>query len=175
VAVLQPLMNAPPKPNKVRLLLPFNDRNMAALSISLAECTTFAVRPLKWLRFLGFAIYGCEGSLSTSKAGPVIDDYTGEVEARSYYFIPDGKLDCYALRSLLTLLTFSGEPRLIDIDAIDDRTSDASDLSERRADFRQRVIDRDGTCVITGDYAVNCTACHILPHSKGDNVRSQQS
>ena len=52
-----------------------------------------------------------------------------------------------------------------------DRTSDASALSERRRDFRERIIARDGTCVITGDLADNCTACHILPHSKGDDVR----
>ena len=62
-------------------------------------------------------------------------------------------------------------PSFADVDALDDRTSDASALSERRADFRARVIDRDQTCVITGDAAYNSIACHILPHAKGSDVR----
>jgi hypothetical protein len=41
-----------------------------ALSIPLAKCQALAVNPLKWLRFLGYAIYGQEGHLSTSDAGP---------------------------------------------------------------------------------------------------------
>jgi len=47
--------------------------------------------PLKWLRFLGFTIYGRQGYISMSMNGPELD-YTAQLEARSYYFIPDGKL-----------------------------------------------------------------------------------
>ena len=36
---------------------------------------------LKWLRFLGYAIYGREGYLSTSETGPEINDYTANIEA----------------------------------------------------------------------------------------------
>ena len=68
-------------------------------------------------------------------------------------------------------MLFLDPPRLVDVDAIDDRTSDASELSDRRADFGDRIVDRDGTCVITGERARLCAACHIIPHSKGDNVR----
>jgi len=68
-------------------------------------------------------------------------------------------------------MSFLDPPRLVDVDAIDDRTSDASELSDRRADFRDRIVDRDGTCVSTGEQAELCIACHIIPHSKGDNVR----
>jgi hypothetical protein len=83
-----------------------------ALSIPLAKCGTFAVNPLKWLRFLGYAIYGQEGCLSQTRTGPQIDDYTANVAPRSYYFISEGKLGCRTLGYLLTLLAFSGEPRL---------------------------------------------------------------
>jgi hypothetical protein len=93
------------------------------------------------------------------------------IEARSYYYVSEGKLDCFAIRSSLTLLTFSDDPRLVDVYAMDDRTSDASDLTSRRADFRQGVIARDSTCVITGQPPNLCDACHIVPHSKGNNVR----
>lgn len=68
-------------------------------------------------------------------------------------------------------MSFSDSPRLVDVNAIDDRTLDASDLSERGADFRARIVDRDGTCVCTGELAEHSIACHIIPHSKGDDVR----
>jgi hypothetical protein len=140
----------------VELWLSFNGATELALSIPLAKCRDLAVRPLKWLRFLGYAIYGQEGYLSMSDAGPPIDDYAADIAAHgSYYFISEGK----------------GPPRLVDVDAMDGRTSDASELSDLRADFRDRIVDRDGTCVSTGEQASLCTACHIIPHSKGDNVR----
>jgi hypothetical protein len=80
----------------VKLWLPFGDSSKLALSIPIDRATTFAVYPLKWLRFLGYAIYGREGYLSISKTGPEIDDYTADIEARSYYFIAQGKLECHS-------------------------------------------------------------------------------
>ena len=85
----QPVMSLP---GKVELLLCFDNRNEVALSIPLAQCETFANSPLKWLRFLGFVIYGRQGRLSTSMNGPELD-YTAPIEARAYYFMSDGKLD----------------------------------------------------------------------------------
>ena len=78
-------------------------------------------------------------------------------------------------KTSLTLLTFSDEPRLVDVAAVDDRTSDASVLSTRRSEFRANVIERDGTCVLTGNPARQCIACHIIPHAKGSNVRPYES
>ena len=64
------------------------------------------------------------------------------------------------------------EPFLVDPDLMDDRTSDASSsISTDRANFKQRVTDRDGTCVMTG--TVNVQACHIVPHAKGHQVCSE--
>ena len=65
------------------------------------------------------------------------------------------------------------EPFLLDPDLMDDRTSDASTMSTDRANFRQRVIDRDGTCLMTGTGARYCQACHIIPHAKGHQVCSE--
>ncbi|KAF8309777.1 hypothetical protein F5887DRAFT_1153856 [Amanita rubescens] len=51
---------------------------------------------------------------------------------------------------------------------MDDRTSDSSaSISTRRADFAQRVTDRDRTCLMTGATS-NFQACHIIPHAKGN-------
>ncbi|KAF8341039.1 hypothetical protein F5887DRAFT_1076780 [Amanita rubescens] len=139
---------------KVKLRLSFGNVTRLVLSIPLDKCDTFAINPLKWLRFLGFAIYGRQGYLSTSEAGAEIDDYTADIKARVYYFISNG------------------EPRLVDVDAVGDRTSEASDLSARRSEFRANVVERDGTCVLTGNPARQCIACHIIPHAKGSNYMS---
>ena len=73
----------------------------------------------------------------------------------------------------LSTLGSTGEPLLIDVDGINDRTSDASSLSSRRQNFRDNIIGRDGCCVVTGDQDLMvCDACHIIPHAKGDDVRS---
>ena len=68
-------------------------------------------------------------------------------------------------------MLFSDDPLFADVDAINDRTSSSSVLSDRREDFRDRIVGRDGTCVCTGEIPLLCVARHILPHSKGDNVR----
>lgn len=68
-------------------------------------------------------------------------------------------------------MSFSEEPRLVDHQAINDRSSYTSDVTERKADFIEGIADRDETCRNTREQAMHCTACHIIPHSKGDNVR----
>ncbi|KAI9449291.1 hypothetical protein HD554DRAFT_2290294 [Boletus coccyginus] len=158
-------------PSEVKLVLCFNGSSKVALSIPLAESKTFAVKPLKWLRYLGFIIYGRQGYISKFMNGSELD-YTEEIEARSYYFVSDGELDFYTLRSFLTLLTFSGEPRFVDVDAMDNRTSSASDISTGTTGFRAALVERDGTCVLSGFPPSFCHACHLIPHSKGDSYMS---
>ena len=87
---------------KANLYLSFEGVSIPALSIPLDECGKFAISPLKWLRFIGYAIFGREGFLSTSDAGPEIDEYTANIESRSYYYISEGKYDCDERKSLLT-------------------------------------------------------------------------
>jgi hypothetical protein len=63
-------------------------------------------------------------------------------------------------------------PLWLDPDLMDDRTSDGfpESISSSRSDFNQRVIDRDGTCVMTGSTGFG--PFHIIPHAKGDSVCS---
>lgn len=142
---------------KVRLWLSFPDvtQTKLALSIPLHTCNTFAVNPLKWLRFLGFAIYGREGHLSLSKDGPDLGDYAAPIEACSYFFVSEGG------------------PRLVDVDAADDRTSITSSFICPK-DFKINVVGRDGTCVITneiGDFALRA----ILSPMRREAITSQTS
>ena len=65
--------------------------------------------------------------------------------------------------------------RLLDPKGMDDRTSDnrtscSSNATSSRATFGQDVINRDRRCVLTGTGEFE--ACHIIPHAKGDQVRS---
>ena len=70
-----------------------NKIDILVLSIPLAVFGDYATKPLKWLKYLGYAIYGAEGCLSISKAGPEIDNLDAAVEARPYYFNSQSKLD----------------------------------------------------------------------------------
>ncbi|KAF8347464.1 hypothetical protein F5887DRAFT_1172833 [Amanita rubescens] len=126
---------------KVKLWLSFGNVSKLALSIPLDKCHTFAVNPLKWLRFLGFAIYGREGYLSTSKGGTEIDDYTADIEPRSYYFISED------------------EPRLVDVDAADHRTSNTSQWTTHRNEFSLDLMKMIITLTLTLD-AVRSTSSH---------------
>lgn len=74
--------------------------------------------------------------------------------------------------SKVPLLPSISDPRLLDPDLMEDRTSFATAHTTRRADFRQRVHDRDGICILSGT-AEDVQACHIVPHSKGNQVCSQ--
>ena len=76
--------------DRVRLYITIENKPRLALSIPLNICTTLSLRPLKWLRFLGYAIYGREGHLSLSAGAEPISDYTSNVTARPYYFSSTG-------------------------------------------------------------------------------------
>ena len=71
-------------------MLPLDNNPELALSIPLTQCMALATTPLKWLRFVGFTIYGRQGYLSMSMNGVELD-YMAQIEPRSYYFISDGK------------------------------------------------------------------------------------
>lgn len=73
---------------------------------------------------------------------------------------------------VLSLLLRNLDPLWFD-DAMDDRSSYASTDSYRQADFRQNIINRDRVCVMTSQPVHSCQACHIIPHSRGDEVCSE--
>jgi len=59
----------------------------------------------------------------------------------------------------------------IDYQALNDRITTAQG-STRDGDFRSNVIRRDGqACVVTQEEEGGCDATHLIPHSKGDEVR----
>jgi hypothetical protein len=68
--------------------------------------------------------------------------------------------------------TSPGPCAFVDYEGLNDRTS-TTEGTTRRQVFRDDVIRRDGpACVVTQVGADDCVAAHLIPHSKGDGVRS---
>jgi len=152
----------------VELHIQINDAYMPVLSIPVPDCNRFSLKPLSWLRFLGYCIYGQIGDLSSDPDGSPID-YQMAVEAgANYYFTSPGTHIPVDAGFKLIILTETS--RLLDIRCIDDRTSDA-DTTESRAGFRDDLEDRDGTCIVTDAPPLLCEGAHYYPHSKGSEVR----
>ncbi|KAF9521125.1 hypothetical protein BS47DRAFT_1335225 [Hydnum rufescens UP504] len=55
---------------------------------------------------------------------------------------------------------------------MDGRTSDTSESVQCQNKFRKAVVRRDRSCVLSGELAIDSTACRLLPHSKGNNYIS---
>ncbi|EDR10389.1 uncharacterized protein LACBIDRAFT_317243 [Laccaria bicolor S238N-H82] len=136
---------------QVELWIRFDFGYRHALSIPVHECRRFSLHPLTWLRFLGYALYGKEGYISYERDGEEVADYRPEgvsISPRMYYYISQDK-----------------DYRLLDPNLMNGRTSYTSDVTNRRANFRDDVVNRDRRCVVTGAAPAQCQACHIVPHA----------
>ena len=80
----------------VELQMPIDGEYQPALSIPVETCQRFSVHPLRWLRYVGFTIYGTEGHISRSAAGPQVVRYSEvDIQAGVYYYIPDSQGKSY--------------------------------------------------------------------------------
>jgi len=150
-------LESPLNTNGIRLHLRTQDNNwILALEVPHGVIQRLSHRPLKWLRFVAFAILGARGHLSHVPDGPTVN-YNDVALDVNYYYSPEG------------------EYHLVDLYGFNDRItgssgSSGSVLSESRVNFCDGVRGRDGHCVVTEIHYLLCDAAHILPHSKGDEV-----
>jgi hypothetical protein len=74
------------------LYLRVNGSWRSILTIPNDDFNRFTTRPLAWLRFLGYAIYGRDGLLKTRPNGPELNsDNTNVADLnRRYYYISPG-------------------------------------------------------------------------------------
>ena len=74
------------------LYLRVNGSWRSILTIPNDDFSRFTTRPLAWLRFLGYAIYGRDGLLKTRPNGPELNsDNTNVADLnRRYYYISPG-------------------------------------------------------------------------------------
>jgi hypothetical protein len=67
--------------------------------------------------------------------------------------------------------TSPGRFAFVDHEGLNDRIT-TTEGTIRRRNFRDDVVQRDGpACVVTEEGEYECEAAHLIPHSKGDEVR----
>ena len=156
----------------VCVYLNIEDRQVLALSIPFSDIERLSVRPVKWLRFVTFAICGVRGDLSATPNGPPVDydsiSIAGPI-AEAYYYTPQGNIHrSHICRSSLRFCL--GDYHIIDYNALNDRIT-SSEQTIRSSRFRRGVVARDGpVCIFTGADDETCDAAHLLTKSKSDEV-----
>ncbi|OBZ67845.1 Docosahexaenoic acid omega-hydroxylase CYP4F3 [Grifola frondosa] len=123
-----------------------------ALAIPVHRLSHFSNSPLRWLCYLGFALTASKGKLCESgrpESDPVNYDLPVPLDSSTdYYFHPEQDV------------------RPIDPDV--EANSDSSTNESARDDFRERLISRDGTCVVNEAVAVSCEGAHLIRFSRGN-------
>ena len=74
----------------IELRVQIGNAYIPVLSIPVDDCNRFALKPLRWLRFLGYTIYGNQGHISATADGPPVDYQAGVEEGALYYFTSAG-------------------------------------------------------------------------------------
>jgi hypothetical protein len=67
---------------------PNEGHQVLALSVPSSDIQRLSIRPLKWLRFVMFAVCGVRGDLSVTPGGPVVqyDSISHADIAEAYYY-----------------------------------------------------------------------------------------
>lgn len=90
----------------VNIYLNINNRYVHTLSIPLSDIQRLSVRPVKWLRFVTFAICGAQGHLSETPDGDPVNyniSLAGPI-VENYYYTPRG--NTHASQNCSLLLTW---------------------------------------------------------------------
>jgi hypothetical protein len=89
--------------NHVRLILLQAENSSFHLDIPLATIQSLCLRPLKYLRFLGWCIFGVEGVLARESDGDAIDT-DGDLQAQEiYYYVRPDNAGAFSLTMPLPL------------------------------------------------------------------------
>ena len=77
----------------IYLIVPNEGSQVLALSIPSSDIQRLSIRPLKWLRFVTFAVCGVPGNLSATPDGPAVeyDSIPHSYLAEAYYYTPQGE------------------------------------------------------------------------------------
>jgi hypothetical protein len=89
----------------VQLWLLIHGSWRSILTIPVSDIHLFTTRPLGWLMFLGYTIYGRQGTLQADPEGPELDDYTINVGSLSdhYYYVAQGNSNLLVVTEILYL------------------------------------------------------------------------
>ena len=122
------------------------------LEIPTTIVAELCLKPVKYLRYLGWSILGVIGDLKDSQGNVIPLD--GELNDRGTYR--------YVLSDGQDVLEHA-----VDLEVIRQRTQVPSQTTGTRESFRKKVLERDGRCVWTGLPGVGM---HIIPLRRGDEV-----
>ena len=140
-----------PQPGFVHLIL----KDPFYLEIPIQTVSRLCLKPLKYLRFIGWCVLGVLGELVDQVGNGT--DLHGTLADQGIYEYRIPHTDVLA--------------RVVQLDYIKSRSdslSYRSTLTSRGAKFRKDVLARDGCCVWTG--LEDGSAMHILPRRLGDEV-----
>ncbi|KAG9310088.1 hypothetical protein JVU11DRAFT_9697 [Chiua virens] len=129
------------------------------------HCLTFSVeilnqlhfpRPYQWMKYAIGVVVGAYGELSSSV------DSQQDVIGRND--LPSETIDLYYH------ITDEERQRMFPIDLdIGSPAVTSTSLSTRRVEFRNKVMERDGACVLTGAGLHSCQAALLVAHAKGND------
>ncbi|KAJ6557111.1 hypothetical protein B0H10DRAFT_2121174 [Mycena sp. CBHHK59/15] len=129
------------------------------LKIPISVVQSNSVRPIKYLRFLGWCIMGILGTVKSDRAGADLADNALLQSQAIYFYVYDASDDDAALQYA------------VDLDIIKARSHiSASDSSAwaRDATFKDSLLQRDASCIFTNKPPMICQGTHIIPFHKGD-------
>ncbi|KAG9308030.1 hypothetical protein JVU11DRAFT_12682 [Chiua virens] len=129
------------------------------------HCLTFSVetlsqlhfpRPYQWIKYAIGVVVGAYGELSSS-----VDSYQDVIDRND---LPSETIHLYYH------LTDEERQGMFPIDLdMGSPTVASSSFSTRRLEFRDKVVERDRVCVLTGAGLHMCEAAHLVSHAKGDD------
>ncbi|OBZ79021.1 hypothetical protein A0H81_00088 [Grifola frondosa] len=129
------------------------------LSIPKTHIFGFSVKPYKWIRFVAGALLGAKGILCDSLDTNAVEiDYDRPLipgDSALYYHTDPTEQERF----------FPLDPSL----ACSSSSCNASSTSSRFQTFRNNVVARDVTCVLSGTRTNLCEAAHLISHTKGND------
>ncbi|KAJ7246669.1 hypothetical protein C8J57DRAFT_1724736 [Mycena rebaudengoi] len=125
------------------------------LDIPISVVTANCLRPIKYLRFIGWCVIGILGTVNAARDGQEIAHNAHIQDQAIYYY------------------TYTAAPNgapqyAVDLEAANMRSNVSSSSSSRVDEFRVKLIQRDAACIFTDAPSTVCIGSHIIPFHKGD-------
>ncbi|KAJ7653837.1 hypothetical protein B0H17DRAFT_957194 [Mycena rosella] len=129
------------------------------LEIPISVVQSNSVRPIKYLRFLGWCIMGILGTVRSDRAGADLADNALLQNQAIYFYVYDAPDDDAALQYAVDLEVIKARSHI--------SASDSS-ARNRATSFKETLVQRDASCIFTNAPQLLCQGTHIIPFHKGD-------
>ena len=155
----------------VKIYLKVDEMKIPFLSVPNDDTIRLAIHPFKWLRFIMFCICGVRGELHAMSDDSIVDYTSTTMADYVYWYNPQGKVSFFLYIKLFTMNTSLETCIFVDYHGRDEKITTTTQTPCHYA-FRDNALERDGPfCVITKVPTDICDAVHLVPKSKGDDVR----